>query len=331
VLAYSYNPATTPATPSAAPIATFMNASLTLGSNLAIESDNSRVLVTLLGSNQLLVIDNTGAPALAMSSPFTLGAAATQPAGIGLAANGANVFAYISKQAPGAVATIAAVPTGATETGNTVTITTTAAHGFVSGESVTIAGVALAGYNGTFTVTVASPTTFTYTDPTAGLVPSGGGTATPSNDGVDVENVTNVGFSAVAGSISTVTQIVLPGGATPDAVAVDPSATNVFVTLTGTQQFDVITNTAMPAELVPGTQFNLPDPTAAAADTPGGVAIPPVVSGTVLAYITGMNTDEIDVLTDVNPPRLSTAPATNPFGVTGGSAPGRIQNIPIPQ
>src|SRR5205823_8360011 len=82
---------------------------------------------------------------------------------------------------PPGIAAIAASPTGATEAGNTVTITTTAAHGFSVGQSVVIAGVAVAGYNGTFVIaSVPTPTTFTYTNPTAGLAASGGGTATVS-------------------------------------------------------------------------------------------------------------------------------------------------------
>ena len=80
-----------------------------------------------------------------------------------------------------ATSTIAASPGGATEATNTVTITTTAAHGFGVGESVTIAGVGVVGYNGTYVVTsVPSSTKFTYTDATAGLGNSGGGTATAS-------------------------------------------------------------------------------------------------------------------------------------------------------
>ena len=71
-----------------------------------------------------------------------------------------------------------AASNGATETGNTVTITTTVPHGLVVGQAVTIAGVGVAGYNGTFTVaSVPSATTFTYTNPNPGLPPSGGGTA----------------------------------------------------------------------------------------------------------------------------------------------------------
>jgi len=90
---------------------------------------------------------------------------------------------YFSTLATGtcATSTIAASPGGATEAANTVTITTTAAHGFGVGESVTIAGVGVAGYNGTQVVTsVPSSTIFTYTDATAGLANSGGGTVTAS-------------------------------------------------------------------------------------------------------------------------------------------------------
>jgi len=76
---------------------------------------------------------------------------------------------------------IAAAPTGATESGNTVTITTNAPHGLVAGQSVLVAGVGVAGYNGPFTVlTVPSPASFTYTDPNpnSGLAASGGGYVT---------------------------------------------------------------------------------------------------------------------------------------------------------
>ena len=80
--------------------------------------------------------------------------------------------------APGRIETIASSPTGATESVNTVTITTTAPHGFTAGQTVTIAGVGVAGYNGSFVVaSVPTATSFTYTDPTAGLGASGGGTA----------------------------------------------------------------------------------------------------------------------------------------------------------
>ena len=48
--------------------------------------------------------------------------------------------------------------TGATEIGNTVTITTNTPHGLVTGQSVLVAGVGVAGYNGVYQVTVPAGT-----------------------------------------------------------------------------------------------------------------------------------------------------------------------------
>jgi len=69
----------------------------------------------------------------------------------------------------------------ATESGTTVTITTTAAHGFSLFETVVIAGVGVGGYNGQFQITSVTSTTFTYKDTISGLANSSGGTATPQN------------------------------------------------------------------------------------------------------------------------------------------------------
>ena len=64
----------------------------------------------------------------------------------------------------------------ATQAGNTVTMTTTAANILAQGYRVDISGVPVAGYNGTFQVaSVVSPTQFTYVNPTSGLADSSGG------------------------------------------------------------------------------------------------------------------------------------------------------------
>jgi hypothetical protein len=69
-------------------------------------------------------------------------------------------------------------PTGATESGTTVTVATTAAHGFKVGQLAMILNVGISGYNGTFPIlSVPTTTTFTYQVATTGLAPSGGGTA----------------------------------------------------------------------------------------------------------------------------------------------------------
>ncbi len=67
---------------------------------------------------------------------------------------------------------------GATESGTTVTITTTTAHLFKTGQEVQVLGVGVSGYNGQYPI-VSTPTstTFTYTATTSGLAASGGGTA----------------------------------------------------------------------------------------------------------------------------------------------------------
>jgi hypothetical protein len=66
----------------------------------------------------------------------------------------------------------------ATESGNTVTVTTNSTHNFTDGQFLFISGVSVAGYNGTFPVTgTPSPTVFTCTNPASGLAPASGGTA----------------------------------------------------------------------------------------------------------------------------------------------------------
>ncbi len=67
---------------------------------------------------------------------------------------------------------------GASESGNTVTISTSGNHGLAVGQLANINGVGVAGYNGVFAVTsVPSPSTFTYTVPATTVLSgsSGGG------------------------------------------------------------------------------------------------------------------------------------------------------------
>ncbi len=69
---------------------------------------------------------------------------------------------------------------GLSESGNTVTVRTAAAHNRSVGDIVVITGAGVAAYNGTVTVTSVTPRSFTYENPTAGLSNSGGGSATYS-------------------------------------------------------------------------------------------------------------------------------------------------------
>ena len=92
----------------------------------------------------------------------------------GVVANGSSMG---NPNAPPLFSAIA-ITNGATESGNTVTITTTAPLYFVAGQSVTVSGVTVGGYNGTFTITSVTPTTFTYVDSQTGLANSGDGIVT---------------------------------------------------------------------------------------------------------------------------------------------------------
>lgn len=67
--------------------------------------------------------------------------------------------------------------TSMTETGTTVMVTTTVAHGFSTGSKVVIAGAAQTGYNGLQTITVTSDTAFTF-EAAAGLTSPATGTIT---------------------------------------------------------------------------------------------------------------------------------------------------------
>lgn len=72
---------------------------------------------------------------------------------------------------------------GAVRVANTVTFTTTAAHGFRSGERITIAGVSDASFNSTvYVAATPTPTNFTAAQSGPDAV-SGGGTATTLNQG----------------------------------------------------------------------------------------------------------------------------------------------------
>ena len=92
--------------------------------------------------------------------------------------DGIDVIYNTGQNFPGSV-NIAAAPTGATQSGGTATIQTTATHNLGVGSTVTVAGVAVAGYNGTFTVTaVPAANRVSYEPGVSGLAASGGGTVT---------------------------------------------------------------------------------------------------------------------------------------------------------
>ncbi len=92
----------------------------------------------------------------------------------GVAANGSSLS---NPNGPPLFSAIA-ISNGATESGNTVTITTTTQQYFAVGQFVATSGVTVNGYNGTYTITAATPTSFTYQDTNPGLASSGDGIVT---------------------------------------------------------------------------------------------------------------------------------------------------------
>jgi hypothetical protein len=102
-----------------------------------------------------------------------------------------NRFYYIAQTNFGNACTLplAAPPAGATESGNTVTLTTTGANvatfcpslGGAGTQQIDVSGVGVASYNGSFKVTSVSGATLTYTNATSGLAASGGGQAVATN------------------------------------------------------------------------------------------------------------------------------------------------------
>jgi len=90
------------ANPGGAPVAVMRTGLGSIPSGIAVRSDNSRIYVTLNGTNQVFLIDNTlTMPAPIGAATFYLDPTTDQPLGIGLAANGSREYAYVTKQNTG--------------------------------------------------------------------------------------------------------------------------------------------------------------------------------------------------------------------------------------
>jgi hypothetical protein len=128
---------------------------------------------------------------------------ATMTVGSGATLNGASGV-FDGTWIGGPTATIANSPSGATETGTTVTITTTAPCTFTSGMPVNISGVGVSGYNGNYIIltSCSGGSTFTYYN-ASGLSASGGGTVTGSpihSSGLSVQGLLTTGTGLPANS-----------------------------------------------------------------------------------------------------------------------------------
>ncbi len=180
-----------------------------------------------LNANKSIVIDNT-APAAQGFMPFpgAVGVQATQALNVMFGENVAavgNKKVYINTVTP----YVAKSSTIGERTGNTVTLTTGAAHGLVAGNTVVVAGVADTAFNGTFIVVSATTTTITYATASSGNISSGAavGTVTRTfwetitldtggSPNVVVSNFPNNGGAMAtitrAGKASTVSLVTIP-------------------------------------------------------------------------------------------------------------------------
>jgi hypothetical protein len=132
-----------------------------------------------------------------------------------------------------------------------------------------------------------------------------------------------------AATPSLVETLAEPLTSTPDDAAVLPGTfLRVYVTLPGTQQFDVIDNTSTPPAQVTGAPFNLVEQFNGLQTAAAGVAIP-VFNASAFAYFTTPAFSTVQPYQDETPP---TPPAQqNSIVLTGGSLPHRVATVPIPQ
>src|SRR5262249_44877677 len=125
---------------------------------------------------------------------------------------------------------------GATESGNTVTITastsTVFSGAFAVGNLIYVSGVSVAGYNGVFTILSRSGNKITYKAPVAGLAAGSGGTASPNLiKGSLLTNSTNTSITFNATQALLVATNAGATAALPDstyAVTLISGATNGF-------------------------------------------------------------------------------------------------------
>ncbi|HLX60816.1 MAG TPA: autotransporter-associated beta strand repeat-containing protein, partial [Planctomycetota bacterium] len=223
----------------------------------ASEATNT-VTITTTAAHNLVVgqaITIAGVGVAGYNGPFTV---ATVPSATTFTYNNPN-FANLANSGSGTVtATSTPVSTvdtvvnsGASETGNVVTIKTTSPHGLMPGQLVAISGMTVTAYNSPvgnpwIVTSVPSATSFTYTNAASALATDGGGTVTAQAfTGTDLTSNRSIALSgagtatlAVNGNALIVSGAISGTNATPLSVTGNGSllltATNTY---TGTLSF----------------------------------------------------------------------------------------------
>jgi hypothetical protein len=152
-----------------------------------------------------------------------------------------NAYAPMFVRIPASSVALVAAPgfSSASESGNTVTFTTMAAHNLYGGMPIVISGCSVAGYNGEWVITgTPSSTTFTLYNPTSGLGAPSGCVITPGNDSEVADwanNLASYGDNCAGGTLcgirgATVPKIIASGTSTLTNSAVSSGACAAVVT-----------------------------------------------------------------------------------------------------
>ena len=159
-----------------------------LVSNVGVGGYNGTFTVTAVTNNTVSYSDPNTGLASSGGGTSTVVQAFNDPSPAGLTTADYNAWKAgcgreLVATASGGPGSLTAAVDSASESGSTVSLTTTVNNGtgggftgYQPGDKVNVAGVSTAGYNGTFTILTATPTTLTYTDSTSGLAAGSGGT-----------------------------------------------------------------------------------------------------------------------------------------------------------
>jgi hypothetical protein len=126
-----------------------------------------------------------------------------------------NVYAPMFVQIPATSVALVSAPTfsSASESGNSVTVTTTAAHKFSIGMPIELSQCSIAGYNGEFVINAVSSTTFAFYDSASGLGSPAGCVISPSNDSEAVDwaqNLASYGDNCASGALCGIRGVSVP-------------------------------------------------------------------------------------------------------------------------
>ncbi len=174
-----------------APYSTFLGSGNVYNTTLLLYADSGHIAAVAA------TIDSSGNVTITQNSGYVGAATVTANVSDGAEYTNQSFQVTVTDGAPVLMASVPSIIiSSATESGNTVTVTTTSSHGLSVGQAVAISGVSVANYDGVFTITATTATTFTYTDSQSGLGSATGGTVTP---------LTSISSATESGSTATIT------------------------------------------------------------------------------------------------------------------------------